>query len=205
MVLHSSRITKVFPSLGKHFTCHPHCCQRHRRVGILWCVAPALGYVEPGGPSRRSGPRPGPAAESQHQAEGAAPRRQVGAVWAVRAGLATSAPGLQLGRSLHRTGGRGTARRAGPSECHQGCPRPASSPPGEPRGALAPPAAPDVCELPGRAAQLRHEEAAFPGLLLTRPQPLPPHCAAGLLRSGLIIASLREPALAEGKACLEQV
>lgn len=80
-VLHSSRITKAFPSLGKHFTCHPRCCQRHRWVGILLCVAPARGYVEPGGPSWRSGPRPGPAVESQHQAEGTAPWRQVGVGW----------------------------------------------------------------------------------------------------------------------------
>lgn len=116
-----------------------------------------------------------------------------GGVGAVRAGLATSTPATGAQPPPDRGAGARPGEPAPPSVTRDVLAQlPA---PWAPRGALAPPAAPDVCELPGSAAQLRREGAAFPGLLPTRPQPLPPHCAAGLLRFWLIIASLREPAL----------
>lgn len=180
-------ISPVTPAAARDTAGWEYCCVSPQR-GVMWSQAGPPGGLGPG-PARLWSPSTKPRG------------RRRGGRWGWGGG-SEGRPGHIHSRERPATGAQPPPDRG--AGARPGEPAPPSvtrdvlaqlPAPWAPRGALAPPAAPDVCELPGRAAQLRREGAAFPGLLPTRPQPLPPHCAAGLLRFWLIIASLREPAL----------
>lgn len=112
-------ISPVTPAAARDTAGWEYCCVSPQR-GVMWSQAGPPGGLGPG-PARLWSPSTKPRG------------RRRGGRWGWGGG-SEGRPGhihsCNWGAASTGQGGRGTARRAGPSECHQGCPRPAPSTPG---------------------------------------------------------------------------